>query len=101
SVDWIFFSSKNAVEYFFQLNPMLPKKVKFGVMGTGSEDMMGRMGHLVDYTGAGIDSADVATEFTKIANGTTVLFPAAENSMRSIQAALSPETKVIDLPVYE
>ncbi len=101
NVDWVFFSSKNAVEYFFQLNPTLPKKVKFGVMGSGSEDMLRRKGYFVDYTGAGIDSADVAAEFAKLANGQTVMFPSAENSMRSIQRTLSADTKIIDLPVYE
>ncbi len=100
-IDWIFFSSKNAVEYFFQLNPVLPKKVKFGVMGSASEDTMRRKGFFVDYTGVGIDTKDVAAEFAKLANGSTVLFPAAENSMRSIQKELSAETKIIDLPVYE
>jgi hydroxymethylbilane synthase len=42
----VFFSSKNAVEYFFQLSPNFPKKVKFGVMGTGSEDMLRKNGIL-------------------------------------------------------
>ena len=101
NVDWVFFSSKNAVEYFFQLEPQLPKKVKFGVMGTGSEDMLRRKGHFVEYTGAGIDPEDVAYEFSKLANGKTVLFPSAENSLRSIQHGLSADTKIIDLPVYE
>jgi hydroxymethylbilane synthase len=101
NADWVFFSSKNAVEYFFQLDPLLPKKVKYGVMGSGSEDMLRRKGHFVDYTGAGIDSADVAADFAKLANGSTVIFPSAENSMRSIQHALSADTKIIDLPVYE
>jgi hydroxymethylbilane synthase len=101
NVDWVFFSSKNAVEYFFQLDPLLPKKVKFGVMGSGSEDMLRRKGYFVDYTGAGIDSAEVAAEFAKLANGATVLFPSAENSLRSIQQVLSADTKIIDLPVYE
>jgi hydroxymethylbilane synthase len=100
NADWLFFSSKNAVEYFFQLNPLLPKKVKFGVMGSGSEDMLRRKGHFVDYTGDG-DPADVAAEFAALANGQTVVFPSAENSMRSIQQALSPDTKIIDLTVYE
>ncbi len=100
-IDWIFFSSKNAVEYFFQLNPSLPKKVKFGVMGSGSEDMLRRKGYFVDYTGVGIDSTDVASDFAALANGQTVLFPSAEDSMRSIQQALSADTKIIDLPVYE
>ncbi len=49
----------------------------------------------------GIDSAEVAEEFAKLANGTTVLFPGAEDSLKSIQKHLSANTKVIDLPVYE
>jgi len=101
NVDWVFFSSKNAVEYFFKLDPLLPKKVKYGVMGSGSEDMLRRNGHFVDYTGADIDTSEVAADFAKLADGMTVLFPSAENSMRSIQQGLSAETKVIDLPVYE
>lgn len=101
NIDWVFFSSKNAVEYFFQLEPLLPKKTKFGVMGSGSEDMLRRKGHFVDYTGEAIDPAEVADEFAKLANGKTVLFPSAENSLRSIQQRLSADTKIIDLPVYE
>jgi hydroxymethylbilane synthase len=70
-------------------------------MGSGSEDMLRRKGHFVDYTGEGIDPAEVADEFAKLANGKTVLFPSAENSLRSIQQRLSADTKIIDLPVYE
>jgi hydroxymethylbilane synthase len=101
NVDWVFFSSKNAVEYFFRLNPLLPKKVKYGVMGAGSADMLRRMGHTVNYTGEGVDTVDVAAHFAEIANGTTIVFPAAETSLRSIQKGLSADTKIIDLPIYE
>lgn len=100
-IDWIFFSSKNAIDYFFRLNPQLPENVKFGVMGAGSEEMLRVIGHFSSYTGSGIDTTDVAAEFAKLANGCKVLFPGAENSMRSIQKSMSAETKVVDLPVYE
>jgi len=100
-VDWIFFSSKNAVDYFFQLDPLFSKNVKFGVMGSGSEEMLRRKGYFTDYVGTGIDTADVAKAFAALANGATVLFPGAEDSMRSIQQGLSADTKIIDLPVYE
>lgn len=100
-IDWIFFTSKNGVEYFFQLNPKLPKKVKFGVMGTGSEDMLRRNGYFADYIGEGVDTAEIGREFAAIANGTQVLFPGAASPLRSIHQLLSAETKVIDLPVYE
>ena len=100
-VDWIFFSSKNAVEYFFQLGPLLPKDVKFGVMGSGSEEMLRKKGCFTDFVGEGIDSADIGKEFAKLTKGTTVLFPGAEGSLRSIQQSLPKDTKIIDLPVYE
>ena len=101
NIDWVFFSSKNAVEYFFQLNPTFPKNVKFGVMGTGSEDMLRKNGHFANFVGESTDTADVAADFAAVANGTAILFPGADNPMRSIQQGLSAETKVIDLPVYE
>jgi hydroxymethylbilane synthase len=99
--DWVFFSSKNAIEYFFNLQPPLPKDVKFGVMGSGSEEMLRQKGYFTSYTGVGIDTVDVAKEFAKVANGTKVIFPGAEGSLRSIQHGLSADTKVIDLSVYE
>jgi hydroxymethylbilane synthase len=101
TIDWVFFTSKNAVEYFFDLKPLFPKKVKFGAMGSGSEEALRRKGYFADYTGEGVDTADVAEDFAKLANGTIILFPGAESPMRSIHQALSPDTKAIDLPVYE
>jgi hydroxymethylbilane synthase len=101
NTDWVFFTSKNAVEYFFKLDPQLPKKVKFGVMGSGSEDALRRHGHFAEFTGEGNDTDDVAAEFAKLANGTTVTFPGAASPMRSIHQGLSADTRIIDLPVYE
>jgi hydroxymethylbilane synthase len=101
NVDWIFFTSKNGVEYFFDLKPQLPKHVKFGVIGAGSENALRHYGHFADYTGEGVDMVDVANDFAQLANGLTVAFPGAENPMRSIHQALSADTKIIDLPVYE
>ncbi len=101
NVEWIFFSSKNAVEYFFKLQPQLSKKAKFGVTGRGSEDMLKTYNHSASFVGEGNNMQEVAQDFAKIANGTVVLFPGAESSLRTIQKALSPETKVIDLTVYE
>jgi hydroxymethylbilane synthase len=101
-VDWLFFSSKNAVEYFFQLNPQLPKDVKFGVVGAGSEEMLRRKGYFANYVGVGNDTTEIAEEFAKLVNaGDVVMFPGAKESLRSIQKGLSPEVKIIDLPIYE
>lgn len=102
-IDWIFFSSKNAIEYFFKLEPLLSKKTKLGVLGRGSEDALRRFGRVPDFNGEeeGIDTVDIALEFAELANGQTVLFPGAKDSLRTIQKALSAETKIVELPVYE
>ncbi|WP_442588685.1 hydroxymethylbilane synthase [Pedobacter sp. AW31-3R] len=100
-VDWIFFSSRNGVEYFFKLNPVLPKDVKFGVVGRGSEDALRKFGHLADYVGESGDIPEVAEEFADLVKGEVVLFPRAQDSLLSIQKSLTEETKIIDLPIYE
>ncbi len=101
NIDWIFFSSRNGVEYFFKLNPVLSKKVKFGVVGRGSEDSLRKFGHLADFVGEGGDILEVAEEFAKIADGETVMFPRAQDSLLTMQKYLTPQTKVVDLPIYE
>lgn len=103
NIDWVFFSSKNAIEYFFRLDPQLPKKAKFGVLGRGSEDALRYFGKKAEFNGEeeGIDTKDIAKEFAKIANGSHVLFPSAKGSLRTIQKALSADTKIVELTVYE
>ncbi len=102
-VEWVFFSSKNAIEYFFKLDPPLSKHAKFGVLGRASEDALRLHGKIADFNGEGegIDTADIAENFAKLANGSTILFPGAKDSLRTVQKALSSETKIIDLPIYE
>jgi hydroxymethylbilane synthase len=103
NIDWVFFSSKNAIEYFFKLDPQLPKKVKFGVLGRASEDVLRLHNKKADFNGEeeGIDTSDIAKEFAKLANGKNVLFPSAKGSLKTIQKELSADTKIIELTVYE
>jgi hydroxymethylbilane synthase len=101
NIDWIFFSSRNGVEFFFKLKPALSKKVKFGVVGRGSEDALRKYGHLADYVGESGDIKEVAEDFAALVIGETVMFPRAQDSLLTIQKSLSPETKIIDLPIYE
>lgn len=100
-INWIFFSSRNAVDYFFKLNPVLPKHTQFGVVGRGSEDSLRKYGHLADYVGESGDITEVAEGFAELVKGQTVLFPRAQDSLQSIQKSLSADTKIIDLPIYE
>jgi hydroxymethylbilane synthase len=100
-IDWIFFSSRNGVEYFFKLKPTLPKDVKFGVVGRGSEDALRKFGHLADYVGESGDITEVAEDFALLVKNQKVLFPRAQDSLQSIQKSLSADTKIVDLPIYE
>jgi hydroxymethylbilane synthase len=101
NIDWIFFSSRNGVEFFFKLKPALSKKVKFGVVGRGSEDALRKYGHLADYVGESGDIKEVAEDFALLVRGETVMFPRAQDSLLSIQKSLFADTKVVDLPIYE
>lgn len=101
--DWIFFNSKNAIEHFFKLNPLILKKTKIGVLGRGSESTLRKFGRVADFSGddLGISTEEIAKEFAKTVDGQTVLIPRAKGSLMTIQKALTPETKVIDMPIYE
>lgn len=101
NIDWVFFSSRNGVEYFFKLAPQLSKKVKFGVVGRGSEETLRKFGHLADFVGESGDIAEVGSQFSKLVENETVLFPRAQDSLQSIQKQLNATIKVVDLPIYE
>lgn len=101
NIDWIFFSSRNAVDYFFKLEPALSKKIRFGVVGRGSEDALRKHGHLAGFVGESGDIQEIAEEFAKLVAGQRVMFPRAQDSLLSIQKSLGADTKVVDLPIYE
>jgi len=102
-VDWIFFTSKNAIENFFRLDPRLSKRTKIAVIGRGSEETLRQYGHAPEFSGErlGINMKEIADEFASIASGKTVLIPRAKESLETIQKSLTPDTKVINLPVYQ
>lgn len=99
--DWVFFSSRNGVEYFFALKPVLPKKVKYGVVGRGSEDALRKFGIIADFVGEGGDILEVAEDVAKAVAGQTVVFPRAQDSLLTMQKYLTADTTVIDFPIYE
>ncbi len=101
NIDWIFFSSRNAVDYFFKLEPALSKKIRFGVVGRGSEDALRKHQHLADFVGESGDIQEIAEEFAAMVAGQRVMFPRAQDSLLSIQKSLGEDTKVVDLPIYE
>lgn len=101
--DWLFFGSKNAIDHFFRLEPLLMKKTKIAVLGQGSEQALRQYNRVAAFSGdkIGITAEEFAQEFAKIANGTKVVIPSAKESLGTIQKALSPDTTVVTIPVYE
>ena len=100
-VDWIFFASRNGVDYFFNLKPELPKKVKFGVVGRGSESALKIHGKVASFVGEGVDMPEVAEAFASTLTDETILFARAQDSLKSIQSRMPETVKVVDLPIYE
>jgi hydroxymethylbilane synthase len=99
--DWIFFSSSNGVNYFFERQPVLATRIKFGVTGKGTEMALKQHGHKADFIGEHTDIKETGAAFESIVKGKSVLFPKAKDSLRTIQKQLGEDTISIDLDVYE
>jgi hydroxymethylbilane synthase len=99
--DWMFFSSANAVKYFFTQNPILDSHVKFGAVGKTTEEELNKHHKAVDFVGKHVDISKTGQEFKNLIGSKTVLFPLAKGSMRTIQQQFDDISKVIDLVVYE
>lgn len=101
--DWYFFSSRNAVKYFFQglkaAGLLLPLGVKFGVLGEGTAKALKEHGQVADFAGNG-EPQTVGEAFGVVAAGQRVLFPRAAQSRESIQKILAETVTIHDLVVY-
>ncbi len=58
-------------------------------------------GHLADFVGESGDITEVAEVFADLVAGKTVLFPRAQDSLQAFKKSLKPDTKMVDLPIYE
>src|SRR5690606_20741004 len=97
--DWIFFSSKHAVRYFFAQNPKLGN-VKFGCIGTSTSAELRAHGKRADFIGQSTDIKLVGKQFSSKVGNSRVLFPIARGSMQSIQWQMVKRDNVINLEVY-
>lgn len=97
--EWIFFSSKHAVRYFFQQEPKL-ENVKFGCIGTSTSAEMRAFGRRADFIGQSTDIKLVGKQFSSKVGNSKVLFPIARGSMQSIQWQMVKRDNVINLEVY-
>ena len=99
--DWIFFASSNAVDHFFEQNPELKPKTKFGVIGKSTEQTLKKHNRNAAFVGSVADTKAVGKKFAKAAGEETVLFPQAKGGLRTIQQQFEDQSKLTDLAVYE
>lgn len=96
--DWIFFSSKNAAQFFFSQKPLLGNQ-RLAAIGDATSRELIKFGDC-EFIGSSNDLASVANEFLTAVGHESVLFPQADRSLRTIQRAL-PLSQVTDLICYE
>lgn len=98
--DWVFFSSKNAVKYFFEQNPDV-EGVRLGAVGKSTAEEIRKFGKRAEFIGSSDDTRMTGKKFSALVGSKTVLFPQAKESRRSIQLQLPKKENVIDVIVYE
>ncbi len=102
--DWIFFYSKNAIQFFFdhiqtQQISFHSSTRKWATIGEGSAKKLLKFGIKADFIGNGEPNI-TAKSFLQIAENQHVLFPRAKQSKQSIQALLQKNIYVHDLIIY-
>jgi hydroxymethylbilane synthase len=98
--EWLFFSSKHAVKYFFTQVKNY-KNCKIGVIGKGTAEELRKHGRRADFIGYSTNTKLTGRQFEAAVSGETVLFPQAKGSIRTVQNVFSKSIKVINLTVYE
>lgn len=98
--EWIFFSSKHAVKFFFRQKPKLGK-VKIGCVGKATAQELRNFGQRADFIGQSTDTKMIGKQFSSLVGKAKVLFPMAKESMQSIQHQLVSKDSAINLPVYQ
>jgi hydroxymethylbilane synthase len=95
--EWIFFSSAEAVRFFFEQHPSVSGK-KMAALGTSTAAALNRFA-AADFTGDASDIEATAKTFADISSGQIALFPVSEQSLRSIQRHKKQE-EVVDVVCY-
>jgi hydroxymethylbilane synthase len=98
--DWIFFSSKHAVKYFFEQNPDIGN-MKIGAIGKSTAAAIRSYGRRADFIGYSTDTRMTGKQFASLVKSAPVLFPQAKDSMRTIQQQFVNRSQTRDLTVYE
>lgn len=99
--DWVFFTSANAVRFFFEQEPVLKSRVKFAVLGKSTEEELKKYDRNAAFVGSVNDTKVVGKKFAKTVNTETVLFPQAKGGLRTVQQQFENPDQLKDLTVYE
>lgn len=97
--DWIFFSSKHSVKYFFSQKPEIGK-VKMACVGKATADELRSCGHRAEFIGQSTDTKLIGKQFAAKIGNAKVLFPVARESMQSIQNQFPKRENAVNLVVY-
>lgn len=97
--DWLFFTSKNAVRFYFEKGRKAGNK-KVGCVGKGTFKTLAKYIDHIDFVGDQIDIKAVASEFDKVLGKRKCVFPISNISKRTIQQHLTHQENAIDLVVY-
>ncbi|HIA12377.1 MAG TPA: hypothetical protein EYN69_09955 [Flavobacteriales bacterium] len=98
-IEWVFFSSKQAVKHFFEQDPQMGP-VKYAALGKATAGEMRKYGARAEFIGYSTDTKLIGRQFASSVTG-VVLFPQARGSMRVIQQQFGSQNHVQDLVVYE
>ena len=97
--DWLFFTSKNGVKYYFDQIKYTPEnQPRIGVVNSGTAQAVKDLGYRVDFVGKSPHTEDTAEEFARHAFGKIVL-PQALHA-RGVLEPFLRGFNVISLPVY-
>jgi hydroxymethylbilane synthase len=98
--DWVFFSSKHAVKYFFDQKPEIGK-LKIGAIGKSTAAAIRTYGRRADFIGYSTDTRLTGKQFASLVKSAPVVFPQAKDSMRTVQQQFVNKSQTRDLAVYE
>jgi hydroxymethylbilane synthase len=91
-VDWVFFSSSNAVRHFFeQVDLAQWEGHRFGALGTGTAQTLATYVSEISFIGQGGDTEAVAKAFGEALGSSQALIPSSDKTLRTIPRALKPE----------
>lgn len=97
SPEWIFFSSRNAVRFFFEKATV--GNYSYAAIGRATAEELAKYAP-VSFAGTDYDTQNTARDFARLAGASKILFPCGNNSLRTVQKFF-PASQVIDLVCYE